>query len=274
MQLADSIKSDILKALQQDKLELPVLPEMALRIRDTAEDADVTVAQLAKVIGDDPALAARVVRVANSPLLRGARSIEDLSSAISRLGITFTANLATGIAMEQMFQSTSESIDALLHETWSHATKVAALSTSLARTRTRLRPDQAMLAGLTHAIGVLPVLAWAENDDRLAEDRALLNAVIAQVHPELGAAILRSWEFPSELLTVPLQYSQYDRAIARADYADVVMVANLCSHMGSDHPLAQMDLQPVSALARLGFEAGTASAAFAELLRESADTLH
>ena len=73
MQLAESIKSDILKALQQDKLELPVLPEMALRIRDTAEDADVTVAQLAKVIGDDPALAARVVLVANSPLLPSGR---------------------------------------------------------------------------------------------------------------------------------------------------------------------------------------------------------
>ena len=274
MQLAESIKTDILKALQQDKLELPVLPEMALRIRDTAEDPDVTVAQLAKVIGDDPALSARVVRVANSPLLRGTRSIEDLSSAISRLGITFTANLATGFAMEQMFQSTSESIDALLHETWSHATKVASLSTSLARTRTRLRPDQAMLAGLTHAIGVLPVLAWAENDDRLAEDPKLLNTVIAEVHPELGAAILRSWEFPTELLTVPLQYCKYDRVNGRADYADVVMVANLCSYMGSDHPLAALDLQTVSALTRLGFEPGTACEALTELLRESGDTLH
>ncbi len=274
MQLADSIKTDILKALQQDKLELPVLPEMALRTRDTAEDPDVTVAQLAKVIGDDPALSARVVRVANSPLLRGSRAIEDLTSAISRLGITFTANLATGFAMEQMFQSTSESIDALLHETWNHATKVASLSTSLARTRTRLRPDQAMLAGLTHAIGVLPVLAWAENDDRLADDPKLLNTVIAEVHPELGAAILRSWEFPRELLTVPLQYCRYDRANARPDYADVVMVANLCSYIGSDHPLATFDLHTVSALARLGFEPGTASEVLTELLRESGDTLH
>ena len=187
---------------------------------------------------------------------------------------TFTANLATGFAMEQMFQSTSESIDALLHETWNHATKVASLSTSLARTRTRLRPDQAMLAGLTHAIGVLPVLAWAENDDRLADDPKLLNTVIAEVHPELGAAILRSWEFPRELLTVPLQYCRYDRANARPDYADVVMVANLCSYIGSDHPLATFDLHTVSALARLGFEPGTASEVLTELLRESGDTLH
>ncbi len=75
MQLADSVRTDILKALQQDKLELPVLPEVALRIRDTADNPNVTVGLLAKVIGEDPALSARVIRVANSPLLRGIRVV-------------------------------------------------------------------------------------------------------------------------------------------------------------------------------------------------------
>ena len=147
-------------------------------------------------------------------------------------------------------------------------------SVSVRRCSGLLRPDQAMLAGLTHAIGVLPVLAWAENDDRLATDPVLLNTVIAEVHPELGAAILRSWEFPSELLTVPLQYCKYDRSSARVDYADVVMVANLCSYAGSNHPLAALDLQTVSALSRLGFEPATASEALTKLLHESGDTLH
>ncbi len=274
MQLADSVRTDILKALQQDKLELPVLPEVALRIRDTADNPNVTVGLLAKVIGEDPALSARVIRVANSPLLRGPRAIEDLASAINRLGSTFSANLATGFAMEQMFQSTSETIDELLRSVWNHATQVAAISTTLARTRTRLKPDQAMLAGLTHAIGILPVLAWAENDDRLTDDPALLEDVIAQVHPELGSAILRSWEFPGELIEVPRKYAQLDRSTPRADYVDVVAVANLTSRLGTTHPLAQVDLHDVAALARLGFDPDTAAEALAQVVTEGAVTLH
>ena len=274
MHLADSVRTDILKALQQDRLELPVLPEVALRIRDTADNPDVTVGQLAKVIGEDPALSARVIRVANSPLLRGPRVIEDLASAINRLGITFSANLATGFAMEQMFQSTSETIDDLLRAVWNHATQVAAISTTLARTRTRLKPDQAMLAGLTHAIGILPVLAWAENDDRLTDDPALLNEVIEQVHPELGSAILRSWEFPGELIEVPRKYAQLDRATPRADYVDVVAVANLTSRLGTSHPLAKVDLHDVAALARLGFDPDTAADALAQVVNDGAVTLH
>jgi HD-like signal output (HDOD) protein len=274
MQLADSVRTDILKALQQDRLELPVLPEVALRIRDTADNPNVTVGQLAKVIGEDPALSARVIRVANSPLLRGPRVIEDLASAINRLGITFSANLATGFAMEQMFQSTSETIDELLRAVWNHATQVAAISTTLARTRTRLKPDQAMLAGLTHAIGILPVLAWAENDDRLTDDPALLNEVIEQVHPELGSAILRSWEFPGELIEVPRKYAQLDRTTPRADYVDVVAVANITSRLGTAHPLAKVDLHDVAALARLGFDPDTAADALAQVVSDGAVTLH
>lgn len=274
MQLADSIRSQILTALKQDKLELPVLPEVALRIRDTAEDANVTTNQLAKVIGEDPALAARVIRVANSPLLRGPRVIEDLAGAISRLGITFSANLATGFAMEQMFQSTSEAIDEMLRESWEHATKVAAICTALARTRTRLKPDQAMLAGLTHAIGVLPVLAWAENDDALAEDPELLRQVVASVHPELGSAILENWQFPAELIGVPLHYQELRREAPRADYVDIVAVANITSYFGTNHPLATASLDDMPAVARLGFTPSKAAEELTAMVSETAVTLH
>ncbi|MFP3443028.1 HDOD domain-containing protein, partial [Pantoea sp. SIMBA_133] len=72
---------------------------------------DSSIADLVKVISNDTALSARIIRVTNSPLFRGSRAIENLNMAVSRLGMAYTSNLAMGLAMEQMFQATSDMID-------------------------------------------------------------------------------------------------------------------------------------------------------------------
>ena len=87
--------------MDKDELELPSLPEVAVRIRDEAENQNVSASSLAAVIGEDPGLAARIIRVANSPMFRATRPIDDLNMALSRLGVEYAANLATGFAMQQ-----------------------------------------------------------------------------------------------------------------------------------------------------------------------------
>src|SRR5690606_18993880 len=158
--LATKIKEDLLDAINRDKLILPTLPEVALRVREVAENPRSSVQQLASVISNDAALSARIIRVCNSPVMRGSRTINDLNMAVSRLGMTYSANLATGLAMEQMFQATSDMIDRRIRESWQHSTEIAGICHVLAQHFTKLRPDQAMLAGLVHQIGVLPILTY------------------------------------------------------------------------------------------------------------------
>ena len=174
-------------------------------------------------------------------MYRGAREIETIATAVSRLGIDYTCNLATGLAMQQMFQATSEVIDRKLRSVWAQATQIAAISTVLARNFTKLKPDQAMLAGLTHNIGALPILTWAEEHDRLLNDSFTLDRVIDEIHGELGGLILRNWKFPTELAIVPVQHTVYDRDSTNTDYVDVVMVAHLQTYAGTNHPCAQLD---------------------------------
>ena len=109
--VADAVREEVTIAISKDQLQLPTLPEVALKIRDAAEREDISAADLAYLIGEDPSLAARVLKVANSPMYRGAREIETIATAVGRLGIDYTCNLATGLAMQQMFQATSEVID-------------------------------------------------------------------------------------------------------------------------------------------------------------------
>ena len=246
------IKNEIITAIENDQLVLPTLPEVALQVREAAADEDIDIQKLSAVITNDAALTARLIKVANSPLLRGSQAIEDLKMAVSRLGIDYTANLATGLAMEQMFQATSDIIDEKMRDVWSRSTEVAGISHVLARHYTKLKPDQATLAGLVHKIGVLPILTYAEDNRKLLKDIPMLDELIEMSYPEIGRKILQAWDFPELLQLVPEEHVNFDREVAAVDYADVVMVANLQSYIGSDNRLTQMDWSGISAFDRLG----------------------
>ncbi len=253
MSLEEDFLNILLDAIKTDRLVLPTLPEVALRIREAVEDRDVSAHKLADVIASDAALSARLIKVANSPLLRGRVIVDNLQMGITRLGITFVRNLATGLAMEQMFQATSEFVDTRMRASWEHSIEVASISHVLAKHYAGLKPDQATLAGLTHEIGILPILTIAEENPALLEDEEALDRIITQLHPQIGTAILTAWEFPKELCNVPTDYLDFGREHdGPADYADVVCVANLQSYAGTDHPLSSINWADVPAFAKLG----------------------
>ncbi|MCG8518256.1 MAG: HDOD domain-containing protein [Pseudomonadales bacterium] len=251
--IVETIKNDLVDAIENDKLVLPTLPEAALQVREIAESDDSSIADLVKVISNDTALSARLIRVCNSPLFRGARAIENLNMAVSRLGMAYTSNLAMGLAMEQMFQATSDMIDKRLRATWQSSTEVAGICHVLAQHYTRLKPDQATLAGLVHLIGVLPILRYVEDQD-LQISSLMLDNVIEELHPRIGSLILKKWDFPAELQSVPEEYQNFQRQVPSADYADLVMVANLQRVAGSEHPSTELDWSTISAFDRLGLD--------------------
>ncbi|CDM41473.1 HDOD domain-containing protein [Ectopseudomonas oleovorans] len=252
--LAEKVQQELIHAIENDELVLPTLPEVALRVREAAEDPGVGIPQISKVIGNDAALTARIIKVVNSPLLRSNKEITDLQMAVSRLGINYTCNLATGLAMEQMFQATSDVVDRKMREVWNKSTEIAGICHVLCRHYTRLMPDQATLAGLVHQIGVLPILTYAEEHNELLADSISLNHVIEQIHPIIGDKILRTWEFPEPIAIVPSQYLDFTRDSAKVDYVDIVQVATLQSYLGSEHPYTQLDWSKVPAFSKLGLD--------------------
>lgn len=253
-QVAESVRREILDALNKDQLVLPTLPEVALRVREVAEDPDASIKQLGDLIAQDAALAARIIKVANSPLLRASREIEDLNMALMRLGMEYTCSLATGLAMEQMFQATSDLVDKRMREVWSRSSEIAGICHVLCKLTTNLRPDQATLAGLVHRIGVLPILTYAEDHPALLRDSITLDSVIDQIHAQIGDKILEKWDFPTELAKVPSLHVDFGRQADQADYADIVTVAMLQSYMEDKHPLAEVDYTAVTAFERLGLD--------------------
>lgn len=250
--ILETVANDLIDQIKQDNLVLPSLPEVCLRVRDVAEDIESSIAELAAIIIQDAALSARVIKVANSPLVRTPSEVTDLVTAVNRLGINFTANLAMGLTMEQLFQATSDVVDRRMRSIWQQSSEVASICHVLAGHYTKLHPEQAMLAGLVHKIGALPILTYAEDNKALLNDGFALDKLIEKLHPLIGSHILKAWRFPKEILNVPGQYLKFDREIPQADYADLVTVAVLQTHANSEHPYAKLDWSTIHAFERIG----------------------
>ncbi|MHA6193367.1 HDOD domain-containing protein [Pseudomonas wadenswilerensis] len=237
--LAKMVQTQLLRAIDNDDLVLPTLPEVAMSIREAAEDTEISVATLSKVIGRDAALAARLIKVVNSPLLRAITEVTDLQTAITRLGVNYSCNLAIGLVIEQIFHARSEAVEQKMREIWAKSLEVAGVSYELCSRYTELKPDQAALAGLVHQIGVLPILTYAEEHNELLADPVCLNHVIEQIHPALGDKILSVWEFPEQLANLPGEVQNLERQSAQLDYVDIVQIAQALSE-SNGRPLREV----------------------------------
>ena len=244
----------IIDDLENDRLPLPTLPEVAIRVRETAADDNVSITDVAKIIETDAALSARIVQVGNSALYRGVNPAETVQAAAMRMGLDTVRTLATSLVMKQLFQATHPVVDHYLRRAWKQSTDVAALSAMIAKTSTTLEADSALLAGLTHSIGLSPILVKAEDYPDILGNAQLLEKLIYEIYPVVGSQILRNWGFSEALVKVPAEHLNTERNgdNGKADYVDIVQVALLQTLDDPSHPLASVDHGQVSAFERLG----------------------
>ena len=239
--------------LDTNRLILPTLPDIALRVRDAVTRDEATAQELATMIMTDAALSTRMIQVANSPLYRGSAEIKNIQMAITRLGNKTIRTLITSLVMQQMFAPTTDTLEHYFRETWEQSVNVSSISRALVTFVPHLNPDEAMLAGLIHQIGKLPILTLVENISEFRDSPSRLAKLLEKAHPAVGKIIMDTWSFPDELKKVPNQYINfsYDSGV-KADYVDVVQVAFLQSIAGSDHPATRIDWSTVPSFAKLG----------------------
>jgi putative nucleotidyltransferase with HDIG domain len=212
-----------------NRLILPSLPEMALRVRELCSSEDVDIAHLEKVIAKDAAIAARLLKVANSSAMHCGIPLNSLKQAISRLGLNLVRSLVTQLAILQTMQGSGD--DERLRGYVDSGLRISALCHSLSQSLPHLDREQAALAGLLHDIGKLPLLRFFKSHPELAPDENTRMGIEQALHPEVGAILLRHWNFPEELIQVAREHEAMERDAADlADYTDLVITANLLHH--------------------------------------------
>ncbi len=240
--------------LKADKLVLPSLPEVALRVRRAMEDELVELNKVAAVVATDPAITARLIKVANSALYGGYQPVSTCAAAIRRLGLKATRNLVTSFAVQAMLQAKVKSphLRRRLVELWHHSTEVAAIAFVLARHLHDFDPEQALLAGLLHDIGAMPVITYADQHPELVESQQWLDHAVNTLRGEIGALMLTQWGFSEPLVTAAREAERWGRSGAgAADYCDLLIVSQLHSFIGKQHVAGVPRLSEVPAFARL-----------------------
>ena len=142
-------------------LELPILPHVASQVLAMSTSDESNARSLAELLHRDQAIAAHVLRVANSPLYRPQVPIVSLQQAISRLGLTTLREIVITVSMQsRMFNVPSYATEA--RALWQHAAYTAAYASNIAR-RCRRNAESAFLGGLLHDVSK-PVLLLALAD--------------------------------------------------------------------------------------------------------------
>ena len=242
--------------LDANRLVLPTLPDVALKVRDAVAKGDATSQELADMIVTDAALSARLMQVANSPLYRGAVEVNNIQMAVTRLGSSTIRTLITSLVMQQMFTPSSELLEKNFRETWEQGVNVSSISRALSAFVPHLNADEAMLAGLIHQIGKLPILMLVENIPEFRDSPSRLEKLLEKAHPAIGKIIMDTWDFPEELKRVASEYVNFQRDSGdKADYIDLVQVAFLQSVAGTSHPASRVDWNTVPSFAKLGLSA-------------------
>ncbi len=195
----------------EGELKIPCFPDVALKLRKALQQ-DCEIADVVKIVNMDPVISAKLIQVVNSPLYRAQNPISNCFNAINRLGRKTTCNMVIAFSMKNLIQSKNPLIKKLIHYNWLQSIMVSSISYTLARLLKKTDPDDALLAGLLHNIGALPLLAFADNlpegTYQAADVDLLLNEIhgqIGSISGQVGAVILEKWDFPDNLKVIPLQ---------------------------------------------------------------------
>ena len=224
---------DCYRHMQSDDLALPTIPDVSFKIRRAINDENSSITSIARVVQIDPSITARLIQISNSPLYAGRKKIESCPEALTRLGLKAAQDIITAVSMKSVFNAKSPLIRQKMAELWAHSSYIASISAVFAHKVPGFDPDRAMLAGLIHDIGIVPILTYADNHpDIIANPRDLVETV-RQLRTDIGVQIIRKWDFPEDFEDVVTNAENWFRKDDNpSSYSDIVMISQLHSFIG------------------------------------------
>jgi HD-like signal output (HDOD) protein len=230
MSTQNALSTILVEKINNDTLVLPTLPAIALKVRKSSDDPNIDLNGIADVIGQDPSLSARMVKIANSAYLGRTIKVASTTQAVTRIGLFQVKNIATALAMEQLFVSKNPVVKAYMANKW--LTTVDMVGNAMAvmthyKNNHKGNPlsfDTMTLSGLVADIGALPVLTEAERHNGVFANPAFLDVAIEKLSGRIGGSIMREWQFNEIFIEVAEHWRNLDFTTPAVSYIDFVRV--------------------------------------------------
>ena len=210
---------------KQGELKTPSFPDAAFKIRKAIEQ-DCDLEDLVKIVNMDPVISGKLIQVVNSPFYMLMSPISNCFEAINRLGRKTTRDLVIIFSMKNLIRSDNPLIKKLIQQAWLQSVKISSVSFILAKLTKKVDANEALLAGLLHNIGTLPILSFADSLPEGSYQVSDVEICINEVCGQLGSIILEQWEFPDNLKQIPVQSSDwYTDTSEKLNLNDIVLLA-------------------------------------------------
>jgi len=226
---------------------IATLPEVTLGIIELVENPNSSAQDLNELIGRDPALSARVLKVVNSAFYGLPRQIGSINRAISMLGLNAVKNIAIAASLAKLFRGGAlcDRFDA--KELWDHSIAVATAARLLAKEARMSSVDEAFLGGLMHDIGIMVELQsdraklvkvfsdmqFDHDGNPLIDFRMVERAVYGADHGHFGEALCEQWKFPRSL-AIACGY-HHDPAGAPAEARQIPWLIFVAERLATEH---------------------------------------
>ncbi|MCS6947937.1 MAG: HDOD domain-containing protein [Steroidobacteraceae bacterium] len=255
------------------RVELPGISAATLRVRAAVAGEGASVDRIRQAIATEPALAARIMQMANCAALnRIGKPVLDLRSAIARLGSNLVRAAALVFAIAQMRRAAELApIREQLQTHWHASRDAAAFAYALAKRRSTVKPDTALLAGLLHRIARLYLVARAAEEPQLLAEPALVAAIEREWGDAIAAALVATWGLDASIAHAIRDHLDLRREHrGEPDLTDILTAATVLASLHVYPEQLELNLQSVRAAERLQLNRETVEALLADSTEEIA----
>jgi putative nucleotidyltransferase with HDIG domain len=217
-------------------LEIPSIPLVLIRIIQTLDADSSSASELESLILHDPALSARILRLANSAFYSFRAQVKTISHAITLLGMNLVSSIAIGINIFDTFTKGAKAEAALINKLWTHSCGVGFLAKEIwIRCGHKEKEGEfAFLCGLLHDLGKVVLFKTYPNHYgsifaiQKSETDPAISAYEAENygmdHAEIGEMLAKQWGFPPELANVIRRH--HDPEVLKIPMIRAVMLAD------------------------------------------------
>ncbi len=241
--------------LARGPIDLPSFPSIVASIRKALTDERLTTSGIARIVAAEPALAARVLMMANSAgsMSSAGKRAGDLPAAVSRIGEDTVRSASIAFAFEQMKKAEDfKPLQADLAALWRRSVLLAALGHVAALRFAPAKTGAATLAGLLHGVGKLYILERAARRPQLFAARRACQEIVNDWHATVAKALLESWEMPEEIVTAVHEFGNPERPQGDvASLTDLLVIADLLAAYRHSPERLEIEPQVMSAADRL-----------------------
>lgn len=240
------------KELGSNKISLPSLPDVVIRIQRLLEEDNCDFEKFSNLVRVDPVLVSRLFVFANSAFhnLSG-KNTDSLDVAIGRLGFELVRNTAVSLAVEQLLLGEQhKEIAPQLRRIWVRSMKLSTMAHALASRQKDVSAETAYLCGLFHEVGQLYILTKAKEFPTFLGEPDSLQSVLDEWRGPTGKCIVEAWGFPESVCDSvdPAEYFS-ERTNYAPTLVDVIYIAGLLLDANNANP---PDLDENPYFARLG----------------------